>query len=84
MVTTEISKAFVVEVHIARVNDETSNLESKQIARPEFTTASDAFDYHTQAIGYFRFAIQDSDIHHIDIEVIHNGECFEFTQITRD
>lgn len=78
MVRTTISSEFVVEIMTRRIDG--SNL-LKRFATP---IASDAFDYQAQAIGHFRFAIQESDIQQIDIEMIHNGECVEMTEITRD
>lgn len=47
--------------------------------------ASDAFDYQSQALGYFRFAIQSmTDVTSIEIQVNRMGQCIELIEITRD
>ena len=46
--------------------------------------ASDAFDFYTQAIGYFRFAIQEMDCRSIEIEVRRGEELVQIAEITRD
>lgn len=46
--------------------------------------ASDVFDYAEQALGYFRFAIQEMDARKIEIEIRITGRLIQLTEITCD
>lgn len=50
----------------------------------ESEIASDAFDYMTQARGYFRFAIQAMGAKTIEIEIRLDNRLIELVEITRD
>lgn len=50
----------------------------------ESTIASDVFDYYEQALGYFRFAIQEMDARKIEIEIRIAGRLIQQVEITKD
>jgi len=54
------------------------------VAATNDMAASDAFDYYTQAVGYFRFAIQEMNCRSIEVEVRRGGELVQIAEITRD
>lgn len=82
MVRTIISQGqFEVQVHVTRNSDAGLSL----IANPRNMIGSDAFDYFTQALGYFRHAISTmSDAQKVTVSISRSGETVEETEITRD
>lgn len=59
------------------------------LANPTDMIPSDAFDYFIQALGYFRFRIQEMDVRSIEIQVTFadiagTKRIIETCEITRD
>ncbi len=80
MVKTLISQADHIVTVIANTEDT-----ARIISSLGESIASDAFDFAAQALGYFRFAIQEmTDVTSIEIQVDRNGECIELTEIKRE
>lgn len=81
MVRTVISQqTFEVEVHVQR----TEESDMQMYANPRGLLASDAFDYFTHGIGYFRYAIQEMEAYKISLCVLNQGVTIEEAEITRD
>lgn len=77
----------VVSVHDYSVSVtmfRSGEMEVRTLSEQRSLTPSDAGDYFTQAIGYFRFAIGEMDCERIEVEMANSAGCVELTEITRD
>lgn len=79
MVIVATSVATEATVTVWRVNGEMAIIGTCESEAP-----SDVFDYAAQALGYFRFAIDQMDARKIEIEVRITGRLVELVEITRD
>lgn len=81
MVRTVVSvRDFSISVTLFRRNE----MEIRLLSEQRNLTPSDAGDFFQQALGYFRFAIQEMDCERIEVEMANTSGCVELTEITRD
>lgn len=79
------SGSFVAIVTTERFDGERSEIARYPKTSQDFPVPSDVFDYANEALGYFRFHIDEMpDVASIEIEVQSYGECIELKSITRD